>query len=147
MELAERLERIAGLGRMAASSTDSGRLLDVIATTTRQVFACRSAVLLCVSEDSELLSVRAAAGLAESAMRGFRRPLGTGLIAEVMWTGRELLFGELGPDSPGINDLQIAERPTSLMCVRLEVDCRAVGCLVCESGNASCSRARHSLVT
>ena len=133
MELSEKLERIAELSQQAASSPDGGELVDLVVKTARQVFSCRSVALVLVSEDSELLSIKAADGLSDDFIRDFRRPVGTGVIAEVMRAGSNLLYDRLEPDAPEFAELKLKHDPVSLMCVRLEVDSRAVGYLLCES--------------
>jgi len=133
MELSEKLEHIADLSREAASATDTKRLLEGVAKTARRVFACRSVAVVLVSEESELLSVRASAGLSEEFIRDFRRPVGTGVIAEVMWEGSNLLYDRLPDDAPERDDLRFEHDPTSLMCVGLEIDSRAIGFILCES--------------
>lgn len=133
MELSGKLEHIAELSRQAASSPDSGELVDLVCGTARQVFSCRSVALVLASEDSELLSIKAAGGLSDAFIRDFHRPVGTGVIAEVMWAGSNLLYDQLEPGTSISAELKLEHDPVSLMCVRLEVDSRAVGFLVCES--------------
>jgi len=134
VELSEKLEQLADLSREAASATDTQRLLDNIAKTTRKVFGCRSVALVLVSEESEQLSVRAACGLSDAFVRDFRRAVGTGVIAEVMWEGSNLLYDRLDVDASEREDLTLEHDATSLMCVGLEIDSRAIGYLLCESG-------------
>lgn len=133
MEFSTKLERIAELSRRAASEPDGAKLFDQIVTTARQVFSCRSVAMVLVSEDSEQMCVQTARGLSDQFMREFGRPVGTGVIAEVMWAGSNLLYDCLDTDSPELADLRLEHDPVSLMCVRLEVDSRALGYLVAES--------------
>jgi diguanylate cyclase (GGDEF)-like protein len=77
--------------------------------------------------------VQTACGVSDQFARDFRRPVGTGVVAEVMWAGSNLLYDRLEPDSAELADLRLEHPPVSLMCVRLEVDSRAIGYLVAES--------------
>jgi len=135
VDLSRKLERIAELGRQTASAAEIGRLLSLIVTTARQVFSCRSVALLLAAEDTELLSIRAAAGLSETFVRDFKRPVGTAVLAEVMWAGSNLLYDRLDPLWPEFAELQLEHVPASLIGVRLEVDSRAVGLILAESEN------------
>jgi len=133
VEPSVKLARVAELARQAASLPDGDKLLREVVTTAQQVFSCRSVALLLVSEDTEWLSIHAASGLSESVIRDFRRPVGTGTVAEVLWAGSNLLYDRLASDAPERVELKIEHDPVSLMCVRLEVDSRALGYLACES--------------
>ena len=135
MELSEKLARMAELSKQAASQTDSARLLNFAVTTTRQIFDCRSSALVLTCEDSEQLSIRMSCGLSDNFVRDFRRSVGTGVIAEVMWVGSRLLYDNLEFGSDEFSDLKLEHNPTSVICVRLEVDSRAIGYFVCESGD------------
>ncbi|HUW56213.1 MAG TPA: diguanylate cyclase [Planctomycetota bacterium] len=137
MEFSEKLARVAELSRQAASVPEAETLRDLVVKTARQVFSCRSAALVLVSEDSEQLSVGAASGLSETFVRDFRRPVGTGTLAEVMWAGTNLLYDRLDPDGAEFLELRLEHHPVSLMGVRLEVDSRPVGLLLCESDAAA----------
>lgn len=137
MGLSDKLERIAELCRQAASLPDSDSLVSVVVTTVRQVFSCRSVALILASEDSEHLSIKSADGLSEQFIRDFRRAIGTGVIADVMWAGAGLLYDQLDADSRELAELKLEHDPVSLMCVRLEVDSRAIGYLLCESERAA----------
>jgi len=137
LDLSEKLEHIADLSREAASATDADTLMRKMVGTVRKVFSCRSTVVAMVSEDSELLSIRAAAGLDDAFVRDWRKPVGTGIIAEVIWEGSNLLYDHIAAGAAELEELRLEKDPTSLMCVGLELDGRAVGYLLCESGNAS----------
>lgn|GEM_PF-2858882 len=133
MELSKKVERIAALGREAASATEIGRLLEAIVTTARQVFSCRSVALLLGSEDTELLSIRAGAGLSETFVRDFKKPVGTAVLAEVLWAGSNLLYDRIDPLWPEFAELTLEHAPVSLIGVRLEVDSRPLGLILAES--------------
>jgi len=133
VDLSKKLERIADLGRETVSSAEIGRLLDVIVTTARQAFSCRSVALLVGSEESDLLSIRAAAGISETFVREFKRPVGTGVLAEVLWAGSNLLYDRIDPLWPEFGELRLEHVPVSLIAVRLEVDSRPVGLVLAES--------------
>ena len=133
----EKLEHLAELSREAASATDTETLMRLVATRARKMFSCRGVALVRVSEDSELLSIRASAGLNDAFVRDWRRPVGTGVIGEVIWAGSNLLYDRIEPGSPELDELRLEGDPVSLMCVGLELDGRSAGYLLCESPNPS----------
>jgi diguanylate cyclase (GGDEF)-like protein len=133
LDLSGKIKRVAELTRQGASAPDAGRYLDAVLGTIKQLFDCRSAALLLAAEDTDELSIKASAGLSAALARDYRRPIGTAAIAEVMRSGSNLLYDRLSADDAPADEFTIEFGPVSLMCVRLEVDSRALGYVLCES--------------
>ncbi len=132
MDISVKLQKLAELGRQAASATDGGRFLQTLAATMRQVFSCRSVAVVLASEESELLSVRASSGVAEALARDWRRPVGTGVTAEVLRSGASVLLDHVDAGAAELAEFVVEHVPASLVCVRVEADGRALGFLLCE---------------
>lgn len=133
MELTDKLRRLAEFCDRASSASDGERLLSVAVATARQVFACRSVAAVMVAEETGTLTLKSSAGLSEPIARTWRKPVGTALAAEVLWAGSTLLYEKLDAGSPEAAELKLEFEPVALMCVRLAVDNRSIGFLLCES--------------
>ena len=133
MDLGVKLQRLAELGRQAASATDATRFLQSLAGVMRSVFSARSVVVVLVTEDTDLLSVKASSGIADAIARDWRRPLGTGTTAEVLRSGASVLLDRVEPGTEGLAEFVIEHTPASLLCVPLSADGRALGFVLAES--------------
>jgi len=127
MERNEKLERVAAFCEQAASTSDSGRLLEDAARLAKDVFACRSATVMMIDENTRQLCVRASAGLGENVARSCRRVVGTFVLADVLLAGTALRLEQVEPGSDLAAEFTLEHEPTSVLCVRLAVDDRPIG--------------------
>ncbi len=133
MDASMKLQRLADLGRQAASATDAARFLQSLADTMRSTFSARSVAVVLVAEDSDLLSVKVSSGIADAVARDWRKPVGTGNTAEVLRSGASVLLDRVDPATPGLAEFVVEHTPASLLCVPLLADGRALGFVLAES--------------
>ena len=133
MDPSVKLQRLADLGRQAASATDATRFLQGLAQTVCGMFSCRSVAVALESEETGQLALKAWSGIADATARDWRRAVGTGVMAEVLRSGASVLLDRVDPAAPGLAEFVVEHTPASLLAVRIEADARALGFLLCES--------------
>jgi diguanylate cyclase (GGDEF)-like protein len=129
----EKLGRIAAFCGQAAGTSDSGQLLDDAATLVKSVFDCRSVAVMMIDENTRQLCVRSSAGLPPSVAQSCRRVVGTMTLADVLLAGTSLRIERVEPGGDIAREFTLEHEPVSLVCVRLAVDNRPIGCILCES--------------
>jgi len=129
----EKLRRVVSFCERAAGTSDSGRLLEDAVKLAREVFACRSVAVMMIDEHSRRLCVRACSGVGRAAAQAYRRVVGTLTLADVLLAGTALRIGRVEPGSDLAREFTLEHEPASLLCVRLAVDNRPFGCILCES--------------
>jgi len=90
------------------------------------------AAIILIDPATEYLRIASQRGLSETFTRQFRRPIGTGPVGEVLWTGAEFHFDEARIKEGLYDDFKLAAAPTDAMVAPLHTSARIPGYLQCE---------------
>ena len=128
-ETRQRLREVTTLyefARRMSTTLDPGVLLDSIVVTLREVLRCRAANIMLLNPQTEMLEIRAAAGVKDRWRREARLRVGEGIAGRVVAEKRPIYVPDARED-PRFVPFDPAVR--SLLCVPLIIGDRAIGAL------------------
>ncbi len=128
-ETAQRLREVTTLyefARRMSTTLDLGVLLDSVVVTLREVLRCRAANIMLLNLKTEMLEIRAAAGVKDRWRHEARLRVGEGIAGQVVQEKRPIYVPDTRED-PRFVVFDPSVR--SLMCVPLMVGDRAIGVL------------------
>jgi nitrate/nitrite-specific signal transduction histidine kinase len=119
------------LGTQISASLELGQVLAAVAEAARQVLAADIGVVGLLDEDSQEVSVKAAAGARTDALKGLRVPVRGEVPGSTLASGQPLIVAEYRPDLPipHARDLIVAEGVVSFLAVPLWRSERLLGLL------------------
>ena len=128
-ETAQRLREVTTLyefARRMSTTLDLGILLDSVVMTLREVLHCRAANIMLFNPRTELLEIRAAAGVKDRWRQEARLRIGEGIAGQVVQQKRPIYVPDTRED-PRFVVFDPSVR--SLLCVPLMVGDRVIGAL------------------
>ncbi len=128
-ETAQRLREVTTLyefARRMSTTLDLGILLDSVVVTLREVLRCRAANIMLLNPKTEMLEIRAAAGVKDRWRHEARLRVGEGIAGQVVQEKRPIYVPDTRED-PRFVVFDPSVR--SLMCVPLMVSDRVIGVL------------------
>ncbi len=128
-ETTQRLREVTTLyefARRMSTSLDLGVLLDSVVVTLREVLHCRAANIMLLNPRTELLEIRAAAGVKDRWRQEARLRIGEGIAGQVVQQKRPIYVPDTWKD-PRFVVFDPSVR--SLLCVPLMVGDRVIGTL------------------
>jgi GAF domain-containing protein len=128
-ETAQRLREVTTLyefARRMSTTLDPGVLLDSVVTTLREVLRCRAAHIMLLNPKTDMLEIRAAAGVKDRWRREARLRVGEGIAGRVVQEKRPIYVPDTRED-PRFVVFDPSVR--SILCVPLIVGDRAIGAL------------------
>ncbi|MCS7350141.1 MAG: GAF domain-containing protein [Anaerolineae bacterium] len=128
-ETTQRLREVTTLyefARRMSTTLDLGILLDSVVVTLREVLHCRAANIMLLNPRTELLEIRAAAGVKDRWRQEARLRIGEGIAGQVVQQKRPIYVPDTRED-PRFVVFDPSVR--SLMCVPLMVGDRVIGAL------------------
>jgi GAF domain-containing protein len=128
-ETAQRLREVTTLyefARRMSTTLDLGVLLDSVVTTLREVLRCRAANIMLLNPKTDMLEIRAAAGVKDRWRREARMRVGEGIAGRVVQEKRSIYVPDTRED-PRFVVFDPSVR--SILCVPLIVGDRAIGAL------------------
>ncbi len=128
-ETTQRLREVTTLyefARRMSTTLDLGVLLDSVVVTLREVLHCRAANIMLLNPRTELLEIRAAAGVKDRWRQEARLRIGEGIAGQVVQQKRPIYVPDTTKD-PRFVVFDPSVR--SLMCVPLMVGDRVIGAL------------------
>ncbi len=119
------------LGIQISASLELGQVLDAVAEGARQLLAADIGVVGLLDEDSQEVSVKAAAGARTDALKGLRVPVRGEVPGSTLASGQPLIVAEYRPDLPipHPRDLIVVEGVVSFLAVPLWRSERLLGLL------------------
>ncbi len=131
-ETQRRLVHVTALYTFAqqlSTSLDINAVLDSIVISLKQILNCRAANIWLINHETQLLEIRAAAGLQSKWKREARLKIGVGIAGKVAATAQSIYV----PDTHQMDFLFFDHAVRSLLCVPLMVHERVVGVLAVDS--------------
>lgn len=128
-ETTQRLREVTTLyefARRMSTTLDLGILLDSVVTTLREVLHCRAANIMLLNPRTEMLEIRAAAGVKDRWRQEARLRIGEGIAGQVVQQKRPIYVPDTRAD-PRFVVFDPSVR--SLLCVPLMVGDRVIGAL------------------
>jgi GAF domain-containing protein len=128
-ETEKRLKDVLALQSFAqqiSASLDLSEVLDSIVITLKDVLSCRGASIALLAPDSQMLKIRAAAGIQARWKREAKLKLGEGISGRVASTARSIYVPDTLAEE---NFIYFDPAVRSLLCVPLTVKDRVIGTL------------------
>ena len=129
----QRLEEVSTLYTLANRMTSSLELpvvLDAIVNILRRVLDCRGSCIFLLNQDTQLLEIKASAGMPPRQSRGIKIRIGKGVVGQVVEQAQSLLI----PDIDRQPDLEyFAPKARSLLMVPLIAKDSVIGTLGVDS--------------
>jgi signal transduction histidine kinase len=116
-----------------STNLDMNALLDSIVVLLKRILRCRAANIWLINPASQLLEIRAAAGLQSKWKREARLKIGVGIAGQVAATAQPIYV----PDTHQIDFVFFDHAVRSLLCVPLMVHERVIGVLAVDSDYAN----------
>jgi GAF domain-containing protein len=142
-ETAQRLREVTTLyefARRMSTTLDPGVLLDSVVTTLREVLRCRAAHIMLLNPKTDMLEIRAAAGVKDRWRREARLRVGEGIAGRVVQEKRPIYVPDTRED-PRFVVFDPSVR--SILCVPLIVGDRAIGALSVDDDTPHAFRPEH----
>lgn len=142
-ENTEWLKPVLGCADRACAASNAEEALSCVVATAREMLGARSVAVALIDEESGFLTIRAGQGLSRQFMRSFRRNVGTGLVGEIIWNGRDVILGNVEPESEELRELKLELDLRSVVCVRTALDNRGTGFLLADAAEPDHFRPEH----
>ncbi len=114
------------LANQVSSSLELERVLEIIAEALRQAVNCRGCVLFLLNQESEMLEIKAAAGVKPEWRQAARLRLGEGIAGQVALTGQSIYI----PDTHQGRDIVVFDPEVrSILAVPMISQGRIIGTL------------------
>ena len=98
----------------------------IIEEVRKQIGFSAFAVIL-LDEETEELSIKIARGISNALIKSYRRPIGAGITARLIWSEAPVLMAAADPASPEYRELRLENDFVSLICVPVVAGGGAVG--------------------
>jgi len=126
-----RLARLASVAQRVANASQPEDSLGVVVQSMRDAFHAQTVAAVLLDEDGHL-RIRVSRGLSAQFASQFRRPVGSGIVAEVVLGGMALLLPEPKSDREAYDELKLENDFGSAMAVPLTVNHRPRGYVFCD---------------
>jgi len=113
------------------STNQHEQVLHLLVDRLVRIYGCQVCAVVLIDKDTEYLSIENSSGLSWTFCKEFRRKLATGLIGELLWTGKPILLN--GTASPYGEDVRLEHPFGSCLIVQIAVDQRTLGYLYADA--------------
>ena len=121
--------RIAAVAESVANCAHAEEALTAVVQAIKDIFRAQTVAVLTLAEGTGHLRVKASRGLSDQYAEQFKRPLGSGIYAEVVLGGMPVLLSEAAANRQERDELRLESDFGSAVVVPLTINHRAVGCL------------------
>jgi len=126
------MEALVRVTRAISECVPFEEALHVLIEEARKRLAFQALAVVLLDEESETLGIKIARHISSSFIKRYRRPVGTGVTAKLMWGLEPLLVAAADTSSPEYEELRLENDFTSLVCVPIITCGGAIGYLQVE---------------
>jgi diguanylate cyclase (GGDEF)-like protein len=126
------LVRLASVAERVANAASADEGLHAVVQAVKDLFNAQTAAVVLLDEHGDTLHLRAARGLTPAFIARFSRPLGTGIVAEVVVSGMALLLPDPAIDREASKDFRLEGDFGSAMAVQIAAGHKPCGYLYCD---------------
>jgi diguanylate cyclase (GGDEF)-like protein len=129
----ECLRYFSELLKTCKSGTEHQPVFHLIVYRIARLYGCQTVAIVLINPKTEYLTIVNSYGLSNTFCSGFRRPLATGAIGELLWTGHPILITDSGEDPARAAEVRLEHPVGSCVCLQISVDHRTLGYLYADS--------------
>jgi len=126
------LTRLAGIADRVANAAHGDEALGALVQAAKDMYHAQTVAIILLSEGTGHLHVRASRGLGAHYAAQFKRPLGSGVLAEVILGGMPLVLADASAASQERDELRLEHDFGSAMIAPITINHKPVGCLYCD---------------
>lgn len=115
------IDSLLRLTRTISECVPFEEALHALIEEARKRFGFDAFAVVVLDEETEELGIKIARGLSNSFIKGYRRPIGSGVTAKVIWEERPVLMAAADRASPAYKELRLEKEFSSLLCVPIVV--------------------------
>jgi diguanylate cyclase (GGDEF)-like protein len=115
------------LTRTISDGVPFEEVLHVMIEEARKRFAFQALAVVLLDEETETLGIKIARGISNSFIKGYRRPIGSGVTARLIWSEEPVLMAEADAGSAEYRELKLENDFASLVCVPIVLCGGAIG--------------------
>ena len=132
------IDSLLRLTRTISECVPFEEALHALVAEARKRFGFDAFAVVVLDEETEELGIKIARGVSNSFIKSYRRPIGSGVTAKLIWEERPVLMAAADRASPAYKELRLEKDFSSLMCVPIVVEGGGVGYMQVEraSGEA-----------
>ncbi len=132
------IESLLRLTRMISACVPFEEALHALIEEARRRFGFDALAVVVLDEETEELGIKIARGVSNAFIKSYRRPIGSGVTAKLIWEEKPVLMAAADRASPAYKELRLERDFSSLMCVPIVVGGGGVGYMQVErsSGEA-----------
>ncbi|MBN1396675.1 MAG: GGDEF domain-containing protein [Bacteroidetes bacterium] len=105
------------------------RIVSLIVDRIVRMYSCQTCAVIIIDPATEYLRIFANHNLSHLYVKNFRRPLGTGIIARMLSTGRPVLISDAGQEQEAAKEVQLEHEFRSAVCLQIIAEHRTLGYL------------------
>jgi len=121
------MDSLLQITRTISGSVPFEEALHVISKQVRKRPGFSAFAVVLLDEQTETLGVKIARGISNSFIKSYRRPIGSGVAAKLIWSEQPILIPEADASSPEYQELRLENDFTSLICAPIIVGDSGVG--------------------
>jgi GAF domain-containing protein len=121
------IDSLLRLTRTISECVPFEEALHALVAEARKRFGFDAFAVVVLDEETEELGIKIARGVSNAFIKGYRRPIGSGVTAKLIWEERPVLMAAADKASPAYKELRLEKDFSSLMCVPIVVGGGGVG--------------------
>lgn len=124
--------RVAGAAERVANAMHANDGLGALVQSVKDAFRAQTAAIILLNERSHQLHICASRGLSPQFAAQYKRPLGTGIIAEAVLGGMTLVISDAAANPEEASELRLESEVGCAMIAPIAINHRPAGYLYCD---------------
>lgn len=124
--------KLASVAESVANAAHAEEGLHAVVMAAKEIYNPQTVAVVLKEKAADNLYIKLSRGLSAFFIDGFRRPLGSGILAEVVHGGAALHLSSPDDDPEAYNDVKLEKAFASAIAVALTINRKPVGYLYCD---------------
>ncbi len=121
--------------RILKSTHEPERVLSLIVDRIVRIYGCQTCAVITIDPESEYLRVNTNHNLSYKFVKEFRRPIGTGVIAKMLSTGKPVCISDAEEERIVADEVGLEHPFRSAACLQIIAELRSLGYLYVDAKN------------
>jgi diguanylate cyclase (GGDEF)-like protein len=127
------LEFFSEILNVLKTTNQHERVFHFVVDRLVRLFKCQACAIILIDRNTEYLNVENSHGVSWTFCKAFRRKFATGVIGELLWTGKPILIRDSDLERQLADEVMLEHPFGSCLCVQIAMNQRTLGYLHAES--------------